>query len=233
MNSIERLISEQVHAWASRERKARKNNEIPESWPVITISRQYGALGRMLAKELGKLTGFEVWDKELLTAIAEEAGSDERFLASLDERRHSMIDDVLVGSLLGSKHSNTHYFRSLLKVVHTIGEHGKSIIVGRGGNYIIKSPKALRVRIVRPKMDRVKHISEKEGISMKNAEKLINDRDQERNDFIHYHFRKETTDASEYDLVLNSGIFNIGQMAELVLLAYEKKAGKAPELVRQ
>ena len=121
-----------------------------EVWPVITISREFGASGRSLAKELGRRIGFKVWDRELLSAISKEAGADERFLASLDERRRKLIDDALYGSFMGSKHSNTHYFRSLMQVVHTIGAHGKSIIVGRGSNYIVDSAAALRVRVVLP-----------------------------------------------------------------------------------
>ena len=190
-----------------------------------------GARGRSLAKELGRRVGFKVWDKELLSAIAEEAGADERLLASLDERRRKMIDDALYGSLMGSKHSNTHYFRSLLRVVHTIGAHGKSIIVGRGSNYIIKSPTALRVRLVCPIEERVSVVAEHEGISEKNAQKLIKARDAERDDFIRHHFKRDSGSSHDYDLVLNSGVFNIDQSADLMLLAYEKKVGKAVPLV--
>ncbi len=226
MENIDRLISEQVHSWSHREQKDKRKTGKIEDWPVITISRQYGAQGRSLAEELGKRTGFKVWDKELLSAISEEAGADEKFLASLDERRRKMIDDLLVGSLMGSKISNTSYFRSLLRVVHTIGIHGKSIIVGRGSNYILKSPDALRVRIVSPLEERIPLIAQREDISEKDAEKMIDVRDKERVDFIQYYFKRDPENNQDYDLVLNSGVFGIGQMADLVLFAYEKKAGK-------
>ena len=231
MNNIDRLISEQVLTWASREAKARRNQKAPGTRPVITISREYGAKGRSLANELGRRVGFKVWDKELLSAIAEEAGADERFLASLDERRRKMIDDTLYGSLMGFKHSNTQYFRSLLRVVHTIGAHGKSIIVGRGSNYVLQSDAALRVRLVCPIEIRVSYVAEHEGISEKDALKLIEARDAERDDFIRYYFKEDPGNSHDYDLVLNSGVFNIDQLADLVLLAYEKRIGKALPLI--
>ena len=179
MNNIDRLISEQVLTWAKREALAKVNKEPETEWPIITISREFGARGRSLAKELGKRTGFKVWDKELLTAITEEAGADERFLASLDERRRKLIDDTLVGSFMGSKHSNTHYFRSLLRVVHTIAAHGKGIIVGRGSNYILKSPGTLRIRVVCPFDQRVSFVAERDGITEVNAMKLVKAREAE------------------------------------------------------
>lgn len=231
MNNIDRIISEQVLTWSMNELKNRQKKEAPGTWPVITISREFGAYGRSLAKELGRRVGFKVWDKELLSAIAEEAGADERLLATLDERRRKMIDDFMYGSIVGSKSSNTHYFRSLLHVVHTIGAHGKSIIVGRGCNYIIKSPAALRVRLVRPIEERVAYVAEHEGISVINAQKVIKARDTERADFIRYHFKRDSGNSQDYDLVLNSGTFKIGQLADLVLIAYEKKVGKAVPVI--
>ena len=227
MSNIDRLVTEEVLSWAMREAKAKKDQKTKEIWPVITISREFGAGGRSLAKELGKRLDFKIWDNELLSAIAEEAGADERFMASLDERRRKMIDDFLYGSFMGSKLSNTHYFRSLLRVIHTIGEHGKSIVVGRGGHYIIKSPKPLRVRIVRPVEERVTYIADFEGLSEKKAQKLVQARDEERKDFILYHFKRDAANPSDYDLVLNSGGFNVEQMADLVLFAYERKVKRA------
>ena len=231
MDNLERLIAEQVHAWAMREAKAKKAEKSAEVWPVITISREYGAGGRSLANELARRIGFKVWDKELLSAIADEAGADERFLASLDERRRKMIEDTFYGSFMGAKISNTHYFRSLLSVVQTIGAHGKGIIVGRGGNYIIKSPSALRVRLVAPLDHRVTYVANLEGISEPSAEKMIKTRDAERDDFIQHYFKRDSQQSYDYDLVLNAGVFKIPEMADLVLLAYEKKVGKAAPIV--
>ncbi len=231
MNKIDQLIREQVLDWSMRQAIAKRTKETPEVWPIITISREFGARGRSVANELGRRIGFKVWDKNLLSAIAEEAGADERFLASLDERRRKMIEDTLYGSFMGSKHSNTHYFRSLLRVVQTIAAHGKSIIVGRGSNYIIKSPTVLRVRLVCPLEKRLAFVAEHEGISGREAEKLIKARDMHRNDFIRHYFRRDSANALDYDLVLNSGNFDVAQLVDLTLLAYEKKVGKTVPIV--
>ena len=226
MKSIDRLINEQVMTWSKREALAKKELKKSEQWPVITISREFGARGKYLAHEIGRRTGFRVWDKDLLSAIAEESGADEKFLASLDERRRNLIDDTLHGTLMGAKLSNTQYFRSLLRVVHTVAAHGKGILVGRGGNYIVKSPNSLKVRVVCPFNRRVAYISDREGIAIKEAEKLVVARDTERSDFIRHYFKQDAKNASDYDLVLNSDSFTNDQLTEFTLAAYEKKIGK-------
>lgn len=226
MSRIEQLVAERVHSWAKNEFGFNKNKEILLDWPVITISRQYGARGRSLASRLGDLIGFDVWDKTLLSAIAEEAGADEQLLSSLDERRRNMIDDVMIGTFMGTKHSNTHYFRSLLRVVKTIGIHGKSIIIGRGSNYILKSPKVLSIRLVCSDAKRAAFVAESEGISEREAVRLMKARDEERADFVEHYFKRDIDQPEDYDLVLNSGCFNVDQLAEIVLLAYEQKVGR-------
>ena len=227
MSKIDRLISEQVHSWSIRDARAKEKKELRGDWPAITISREFGAKGRSLAKALNKRVGFKVWDKELLSAIADEAGADEKFLASLDERRRKVIEDTLMGSFMGSKLSNAHYLRSLNRVVQTISAHGKAIIVGRGANFIIKSPDVLRIRLVCPLELRIPRIAEQEGISEKEAKKLILTRDKEREDFIRLSFKKEAGKAQEFDLIINTGPFDISSLTDLVLLAYEKKIGKS------
>ena len=228
MKYIDQMITEQVHLWAQHEAEAKREGEALGAWPIITVSREFGARGAALAAVLGKRIGFKVWDKDLLHAIAEEGGGDERLLASLDEHRRKAIDDAMRGAVSGSKHTNTAYFRALIRVVHTIDAHGKGIIVGRGANYISKSTDILRVRVVCPFEERVRGYAEREGYSEKGARKKIQTRDAERDDFVRHHFKRDHAAAADYDLVLNSSTFTLDQMADLVLLAYETKVGKKP-----
>ena len=226
MKHIDQMISEQVQTWTKQATEAKSKGEVPTFWPIITVSREFGARGAALAAELGKRTGFKVWDKDLLQAIAEEGGTEERLLASLDEHRRKAIDDAMHGLLMGSKRTNTHYFRTLIRVVHTIETHGNSIIVGRGANYISKAQDVLRVRVVAPFEARVKGYAEREGLTENEARKRVKARDEDRDDFIRHHFRREHGDAFDYDMVLNSATFSLEQMADFVLAAYEAKVGR-------
>ncbi len=226
MRDIDQMITDQVKIWTQHEEEAQLRGEVPGAWPIITISREFGARGAALAALLGERMGFKVWDKELLQAIAEESGDDVRLLKSLDEHRRKTIDDAMHGTLMGSKHTNTHYFRALIHVIHTIVAHGKSIVVGRGANYISKSPEILCVRVVCPLEARIRGYAEREGLTEKHARKEVVRRDADRADFIRHHFRRDVGTPSDYDLVLNACTLSLEQMADVVLAAYETKVGK-------
>ena len=222
----QQIIEDQVQRWSKQRTEADRIGERPGDWPVITVSREFGAQGAALAAIVGQRLGFKVWDKELLQAIAEEGGGDEALLRSLDEHRRRNIDDAVRGILMGTRHTNMQYLRALLRVVKTIAFHGKSIIVGRGANYILAPEACLRVRVVCPLEQRVRGYALRQQISEQEARKIVEKMDIERAKFIQKSFKRPLDIAADYDLILNTGTYTLDQLANLVMLAYETKVGR-------
>ena len=50
--------------------------------------------------------------------------------------------------------------------------------------------------------------------------------DTNRAEFIRHHFKRDIGQPSDYDLVLNAGTCDLGQIADVVLAAYEAKVGR-------
>jgi len=82
----EQLINARVQAWEEQQAVREREDKQRTFWPVITISREFGARGAALARILAERTGFEVWDKDLIRAVANERGGDKRMLKMLDEQ---------------------------------------------------------------------------------------------------------------------------------------------------
>ncbi len=221
---LNKIIDERIKSWELDSTSKRPTTPKGKPFPVITISREFGALGAALASHMSELLDFKMWDKDILQAIAEKLGSEKKFLEALDESRRETIEDVVVGFMKNSS-TNVSYLRTLNQVIKTVEEHGNSIIVGRGANYICTHPKAFHVRLVCPLKKRIEHIASKENITKHKAEKLIENTDEERAKFVQYYFKRDVTEASDYDLILNSGVFNLDQMAQIIRAAYEQKTG--------
>lgn len=49
-------------------------------YEIITISREFGSGGRELGKRLAETLGFDYYDKEIITAIANNKGLDENYV---------------------------------------------------------------------------------------------------------------------------------------------------------
>lgn len=225
-NKVSQIVEEQIKAWSrnSTIKTSKTVEEQKHKSALITISREYGAKGARLAKFLGNKTGYDVWDKNILQEIANDLNSDKKIVESLDERRQQIVEDT-VSVFLNNVHTNVKYLRSLARVVRSIEEHGKAIVVGRGANYICQNPYSLHLRVVSPLNARVADYSERKQITKAKAKEIINQKDRERAEFIKRNFSKDVTNASDYDLLINSDVFTLEQMSEIVIEAYRKKSG--------
>jgi cytidylate kinase len=226
--SPERIVDEQVRRWNLERGLQAPRTPAARVWPIITVSREFGARGRALAGLLSERLGFTLWDKSLVQAIAAASGGEQSFVEMLDEHHRLAIDEVIYGFVSNPRHTNVRYHRTLLSVVHAIADKGGSIIVGRGANYVCERSSTLALRVVCPFDERVRIYAEREGLTPRQARKAVALADHERGEFIQRYFRRDVGEASAYDLILNSASFSLEEMADLVLSAYEKKAGRRP-----
>ena len=222
--SVLQLVDRQVSAWSSQlKAQKEKSDEDTPTWPLILISREFGAQGERMARMIGETADFSVWDRELVEAMAKEEGISERLLETLDETSVSAIDNAISGALMGSAHTKSEYLKTLMGVVHTISTHGSGVIVGRGARYILEPKDVLSVRVVCPLDDRINGYAKRNRVDIDEARKIVTTKDAERGDFIRHHYKRERGTMSDYDLVVNTGTYSLEQCAMLVLAAYEAK----------
>lgn len=216
------IIEEQINAWSHQNLKDRRSRSQKNVKPAITVSREFGALGAALGRLMGEKMDFKVWDNELLAAIADELDSNENMLETVDERLREPVQDAVAGFLI-NLNTNVNYLRSLIRVVKTIESYGNCIIIGRGANYICQKNSSFHLRIVSPLQERVKGYAKRENTSNEEALNIIREKDAERANFVKYHFNKDVTNASDYDLLLNSGTYSLEEMTAIAQEAYKKK----------
>lgn len=174
--------------------------------PVITVSRQHGARGGEVARRLAEELKLDLFDREIIQHIAEDAHLSERVVASLDEKDREALADWL-SSFAGSSYlSPVGYLLHLTRVVGTIARHGGAVLVGRGAHLILGPGEALRVLVVAPLEFRAATVREREGLSERDARRRIAEVDAERKAFLMKHFHAESDDPCRFDLVVNTAI---------------------------
>lgn len=220
---IAQMIEEQLQFWKIQhpDNTGAKNRN--QKLPVITISREYGAKGAVLATKLGERLGFKVWDKEILDIISERLDSSSEYLSALDENTRNMLEDTIFG-FMNQKGTNLNYQIYLVKAIRAIEDQGSSIIVGRAANFICRNPRSLHIRVVCPIEERVKRYAVIHEIPTKQARVLVQQKDLERENFTLFNFNRDLEQASHYDLVINSARFSMKEMVELAMEAYSLKS---------
>lgn len=230
MRSLEQLIEEQVHRW-SLDRRARKDSEARTTltaWPVITISRQFGSEGAAIGNQLALATGFTFWDSELLHEMADATEANRSTLAWVDEHPRSAWSDFLDGMLLRDNYTESEYLRRLIRVLDGIQKTGSGVVVGRGSQFVVNAKRALRVRFVCPLDRRITRVSEGHELDTKEAARLIERVDHEREVFMQHHYDRSLADPTNFDIVLNTGAMSHEVAVQTILTAYEARFGRRP-----
>lgn len=223
----ERIVNAlaQAHGLAGSESGPRAMEGESAVQPVITISREVGALGTAVAQDLGKKLKWPVYDRELINEIATQLNAPEPEVRMLDERTVGWLEGFASGFLSKKAISPYSYLKYLIATVRGLSEIGGCILVGRGGNFILPE-RALSVRLVASMEDRIRNVAECRGIPEKEAANWIRETERERTEFVRSNFGRDPEDPHEYDLVLNTSRWGVELCVETIvaaLHAFEKQ----------
>jgi hypothetical protein len=208
---------------ANRERPGRGREGKLSYGPYLLISREKGAGGSAVGQLAGKRLGWQVFDNEIVDAIAQKANVRRELIESLDERYRAMIQDTVERWLNPKSIGKSGYLAHLREILLTLGHQGDVVIVGRGAQYALPSQFGLRVRMVAPVEVRVRRIANRENMSLDRARKAIKKSDRERTRLAFKEYRRILTDPLDYDVTINSAELTVEDATNVVLNALQRK----------
>jgi cytidylate kinase len=183
---------------------------------VITIDREYGSGGSVIAEKIAAQRGWTLWDQNLTCEIA-KLGKCERSAVEQREERNDSVYYRLMKSFFRGGFEGTLNAQPLLevldsdtlvalteRVVRRAVSEGNCVIVGRGSAYFLQSvPEAFHVFIYSTKEDKVRRLR-RQGKSLADATELIETVDRERASFIKRYHGKCWPDRYLFNLMVNS-----------------------------
>lgn len=229
---IEALIAaelmEMQRQEAEKQEKLRQKTEVY----VVTVSRDFGSMGKLVAQLLADTLEVRCCDRYILQEVARRANVDEALVNVLDEHVSKLNGHWWKRFLQKDAFSYEDYYHYLVKTVLSISVKG-GVIIGRGANIILGAEKAFRVRITGSLDTCAKRVASRENIDIKAAIEMTRAVNSERSEYIKSLYHADINDPSLYDLVLNSDRYDCTQMVELILDAMEKAGYKLPDEARK
>jgi cytidylate kinase len=219
--SISTIIDRQARRWEQRPPVSGPLRRSQQ--PVITISSAYGSMGATIGKMVAEQLELDRFDRELVDRIAESARVRQRIVASLDDRQQDLISEFIAGQFSQSAFTSSDYMRHLCRVMLTIGQHGRAVIIGRGAQLILQPARTLRVRTVAELEARIARIAEHQELTRDEARSEVLRRDAERQAFCRLHFNRDVMDPLCYDLVINTTYSGPEQAAGAIRHAFEAR----------
>ncbi len=171
---------------------------------VITIGREHGSGGHMVARKLSEILGIPCYDREMITLAAKNSGLSEEIIRLHEQKKTSSFLYSLQMSSYTLPISDMIYIAQS-NIIKNLAATESCIIVGRCADHILKDfDNCFNLFIYAPFEHRMKRVREHYGCTEKNIERYISRKDRERADYYQFNTHTKWGDYKNYDLMLNS-----------------------------
>ena len=173
---------------------------------IVTIGREYGSGGRIVAQRLAEKLGVPFYDKEVIQGVAKKTGFAENFVREAERRpTNSFMYDLYF-----STHSLSipdQLFIAQSGVIKDLADKGGCVIVGRCADYILREHKELlRTFVYAPLEQRVQRAREEYHDKEDNLEGFVIRQDKQRASYYNYFTSIRWGDRKSYDLCVSSAL---------------------------
>lgn len=192
---------------------------------VVTISREFGSGGDLLAEQVAAALGYHLVDKAFISAVLNQYGLVE--FDSEYEKRPGIWERLSVD------HAERRdvMARMLDRVVRSVARHGDVVILGRSSYAILADlADVLHIRLQAPLHERAKRIAAQQNLNPDAATTLVLENDRVRTAFVESFYRVPWSAASAFDLAINSAVVPIDTATSWVVelaRSVESKPGAA------
>lgn len=198
---------------------------------IITVGRQIGSGGRIIAGMLAEEFGCSLYDKEILNLAAKESGFCEKFFEQNDEKKgffrslfHVHTPYVSDNSFYSNKFSQESLFQFQSDAIIKAAEKGACVFVGRCADYVLRNRRnVFNIFITADTVQRINAVCRRMDCDRATARKIIADGENSRSSYYNYYTGKRWGHSESYDLCINSGLLGHEGTAEFIAEVVRKK----------
>lgn len=193
---------------------------------IISVSREFGSGGHVIAQNLAGHFGLPLYDYNLLREIAIDRSLDINKLEKYDEVPRNRLFSRSVRGYNNSPEENIAHMQ--FEYLQKKAEKGESfVIVGRCAETVLRSfPCMIPVFILADMEYKIKRTAESKGISRTEAELLVNRHNKKRKEYHNYYCTGKWGDSRNYDISINSSKLGIEKTTELLISYITERRNK-------
>lgn len=191
---------------------------------IITIGRQLGSGGRVIAQKLAQEFDCLFYDREILNLAAKESGFSEKifeqndehkgFLKSLFHMRVPLVSDV---NFYKSDISQERLFQFQSDAIRKAAQKSNCVFVGRCADYILRDmPNVVNVFVTADIDWRAEQVVKRHQCTKEEALKIIHREENRRASYYNYYTGKRWGDAASYDLCVDASILDIEETEKYI-----------------
>lgn len=185
---------------------------------VITLSRQFGSLGRIIAQRMARELGIDFYDRDIVEETAYRMGLPVSVISSKEEHSDSIYFRYQYPLGTGIASMQDEIFLIQKNIIRDLAQKESCIIVGRCADSILMDMENhLNVYIYAPFEARMRNCVETLKMDEKTARKMIREVDRSR-ELYHRRYCPEYVNATtNKDILLDSSRFGVEGTAKILV----------------
>lgn len=174
------------------------------SYPVITIGREFGSGGRIIAQRVAEALGIPFYDKALITLAAKESGLSEEYIREAEQHKTSSF---LYNLYMSTQNLpiNDQVFIAQSECIRKVAAEGPCVIVGRCSDYVLRNhDNVLNVFVHAPLEARIERAKSEYKLQAPDMKAYVLKQDKNRASYYEHFVERPWGKCQDYDLSINS-----------------------------
>lgn len=182
---------------------------------VVTITRQFGSMGRPIARKMSEILGIEYYDRDIVDQTAKEMNLPVSTVSDEEEKAHNEFYEFLFPLGIESAERKNRIFKTQRSIITELAEKDSCIVIGRCSDYILRDfPNIINIYIYASYEYRYQRCIHDLNIEPELAKKMINSVDKAREK---YHWKYAGYGCMDNkDIMINTELFGVEKTAEIL-----------------
>lgn len=191
---------------------------------VVTIARQFGSLGRPIARKVSEALGIEYYDRDIVDLTAKSLNLPVSTVSDVEETAKSAFFNMSYPLGMGTTAIQDSVFSTQQKIITDLADKGPCIIVGRCADHILRDRKdIINVFIYAPYAARLRNCVDRLNMQPAEAKKMIMDVDKARESYHRHYCGYSMSDKDYKHVMLDSSLLGIDGTCDLLVEIIKKR----------
>lgn len=191
---------------------------------AVTITREFGSMGRPIAKAAAAKLGVEVYDRDIVEAAAKKMGMQVSDVSNEEESARNSFFSMKYPLGMGTTKVQDQIFKVQRQIITELAEKESCFLVGRCSDFILQdNPNAVHVYIYASFEAKLRNCVELLHMKESEARKMITDVDKARAAY-HLHYAGYAMDDKKHkNLIIDSSLLGVEGTADLLVNIVKEK----------
>ncbi len=192
----------------------------------MTIARQFGSLGRPIARQVSETLGVEYYDRDIVELTSERLGLPVATISDAEERARSTFFTMSEPLGSGTTVVQDAIFNAQRRIILELADRGPCIIVGRCADHVLEDrAEVMKVFVYAPYATRLHNCVEHLHLKVSEARELIAAVDKARESY-HRHYTGHSMSSKDFKhLMLDSSLLGVDGTGEALVFMIRRRFG--------